>query len=137
MPVARRVEDLLVWQIARELHLAVYRATNHPPSSRDFKFTAQIRDASESVVRNVAEGFGRYNPPVFAQFLDHSRASAEETRTLLRKGLDAGYWDTDEFEDLNALATRALQSIAKFQRYLRSPTAKRNAAGRYQNVSNG
>ena len=131
MAVANRFEELVVWQRMHELHLEVWKATEVPPSSRDFKFKAQIRDASESAVRNVAEGFGRYNPLEFARFLDIARASVLETQALLIKGRDVGYWPQDEFERLNALADRGLQALAKFQRYLRSPEAKRNAERRY------
>jgi len=33
--------------------------------------------------------------------LDVSRASALETQSLLKKGLDVGYWDEEEFARLN------------------------------------
>jgi four helix bundle protein len=131
MAVANRFEELLSWQRMHELNVEVFRATDHGPASRDFDFRNEIRDAADSAERNVAEGFGRYNPPVFANFLDYSRASACETRGLLRKGLVAGYFDEDEFERLDSLARRGLQAVAKFQRYLRSPAAKRNATRRY------
>ncbi len=89
----------------------------------------------------MAEGFGRFNPGQFAHFLDISRASILDTKTLLKKGLVVGYWNMEEFSRLDSLAERALQSIAKFQRYLRSPQAKGNAARRYgrnrQNDPNG
>jgi four helix bundle protein len=75
----------------------------------------------------VAEGFGRYSPAQFLTFLDVSRASALETQSLLKKGLAVGYWDEQEFMRLDRLATRAIQSIAKFQRYLRTPRARHNA----------
>jgi hypothetical protein len=74
-----------------------------------------------------AEGFGRFSPGQFAHILDISRASALETKTLLKKGLAVGYWAEAEFRRLDDLATRGLQTIAKLQRYLRSPAAKRNA----------
>ncbi len=131
MAVAKKFEELLVWQRMHELHVEVWRATEKPPAAKDFKFRDQIRDASESTVRNVAEGFGRYNPTEFARFLDIARASTLETKALLRKGLDVGYCPEDEFGRLNALADRGLQALAKFQRYLRSPQAKRNAERRY------
>jgi four helix bundle protein len=118
---------LLSWQRGHELHVEVWKVSDQPPVSRDFKFRDQIRDASESVPRNVAEGFGRYSPPQFLTFLDVSRASALETQSLLRKGLAVGYWDESEFRRLDRLAARAIQSIAKLQRYLRSPQARRNA----------
>jgi four helix bundle protein len=131
MPAATKFEELLVWQLMHELHIEVWKATETPPAARDFRFRDQIRDASESTVRNVAEGFGRFNPGQFAAFLDISRASALETKALLKKGLDVGYWSENEFKRLDTLADRGLQALAKFQRYLRSPRAKRNAEGRY------
>ncbi len=115
-----------------ELHLAIWNATSKPPASGDLKFRDQIRDASDSAARNIAEGFGRFNPAQFAHFLDISRGSAQETKALLLKGLAVGYWGKEEFDQLDALADRGLQAVAKFQRYLRSPQAKRNAARRYR-----
>jgi len=123
----RRFEELLAWQRGHELHIEIWTACDRPPANRDFTFTNQIRDASESVSRNIAEGFGRYSPAQFLTFLDVSRASALETKSLLKKGLAVAYWNEQEFKRLDALATRAIQAIAKLQRYLRSPKAKRNA----------
>jgi hypothetical protein len=70
-------------------------------------------------------------PAVFVRFLDFSRGSAEEAKSLLSKGLAVGYFTPDDYARLDSLATRGLQAVAKFQRYLRSPAAKRNAARRY------
>jgi four helix bundle protein len=53
---------------------------------------------------------GRYAPAQFAYFLEISRGSAEETKTLLKKGLVARYWDEEEFERLNKLAERGMQA---------------------------
>lgn len=115
-----------------ELSNEIWKATDRPPASHNFKFCGQIRDASDSAARNVAEGFGRYSPGQFAHFLDVARASALETKTLLIKGLDVGYWKQEEFDRLDQLANRGIQAVAKLQRYLRSPRAKRNAKRRYR-----
>jgi four helix bundle protein len=130
--IAKRFEELICWQRMNELSLEVWKATNRPPASKDFDFRNEIRDASDSAQRNVAEGFGRFTPPQFANFLDISRASALETKALLKKGLSVGYWTQGEFERLDKLANRGLQAVARLQRYLRSPAAKRNAARRYR-----
>jgi four helix bundle protein len=132
MASARRFEDLLAWQRMHELNIEIWKATDRPPASCNFKFCDQIRDASDSAERNVAEGFGRYSPGQFAHFLDVARASALETKTLLIKGLDVGYWKQEEFDRLDQLANRGIQAVAKLQRYLRSPKAKRNAKRRYR-----
>ena len=131
MAVATKFEELLSWQRMHELNLEVIRATENGPASRDFRFRDEIRDAADSAARNVAEGFARYNPSVFANFLDYSRASAAETRSMLKKGANCGYFSVEDFERLDRLAARGSQAVAKFQRYLRSPQAKRNAARRY------
>jgi four helix bundle protein len=124
---AERFEELVTWQRMYELSLEVWKFTRDPPASRDFRYRDEIRDASDSAHRNVAEGFGRYNPMDFARFLDISRASALETQALLKKGRDMGYLSQDDFARLDALAIRGLQALARFQRYLRSPRARRNA----------
>jgi|ERR1041385_7013083 hypothetical protein len=116
MAVATKFEDLLSWQRMHELNIEVFKATEAGPVSRDFEFRAEIRDAADSV---------------FANFLDYSRASAAETRSMLKKGAKCGYFSADDFKRLDRLAARGAQAVAKFQRYLRSPQAKQNAARRY------
>ena len=116
----------------KELSVEIWKATARPPAATEFKFRDQIRDSSDSAHRNIAEGFGRFNPTEFVRFLDISRGSALETKALLKKGLAVGYWTAEEFQRLDKLADRGLQAVAKFQRYLRSPAAKRNAAQRYR-----
>ena len=110
-----------------ELSLEVWKFTGEPRVARHFKYCDQIRDSSDSAHRNVAEGFGRYNPTEFVRFLDFSRGSAEETRALLVTARDKRFLTDDQYSALDALAIRGLQALAKFQRYLRSPAAKRNA----------
>ena len=127
MESADRFEDLLTWRLLYELSVQIWRFTDQPPAARAFKHRAQIRDSSDSAHRNVAEGFGRYNPGEFARFLDVSRGSAEETRALLKTAHAAKFLSDEEFGALDALAVRGLQALAKLQRYLRSPDAKRNA----------
>ena len=132
MQVATRFEELVTWQRLYELSVEVHKATVSGAAARDADYCEQIRDASDSAQRNVAEGFGRFDPPQFANFLNFSRGSAQETRALLRKGLDAGYFTRHEYARLDKLAVQGLQLLARFQRYLRSSAAKRNAARRYR-----
>ncbi len=122
-----RFEDLLTWQLMHQADTEIRRVADQPPISTDFKFRDQITDAADSAVRNVAEGFARYNPGEFARFLDVSRASATEVRACLKTARSAGYISTQDFDRLDALVRRGLQAVAKFQRYLRSDEARRNA----------
>jgi four helix bundle protein len=135
MVVAKRFEELLSWQRMHELNIEVWKATVHL-TRLEPDFCQQIRDAADSAERNVAEGFGRFNPRPFANFLDFSRASALETKALLKKALKVGYLTAEQVERLDKLATRGIQALAKFQRYLRSEEAKRNAKRRYRRSTN-
>src|SRR5215210_4231503 len=127
MESADRFEDLLTWRLMYELSLEVWKFTGEEPVRRNFKYCDQIRDSSDSAHRNVAEGFGRYNPGEFVRFLDISRGSAEETRALLKTACEKRFISDERFDALDRLAVRGLQALARFQRYLRSPAAKRNA----------
>jgi len=122
-----RFEDLLTWQLLPELEGEIARVTQHEAVKRELRFRSQITDAAGSAVRNVAEGFGRYNPTEFARFLDVSRASALEVQACLQTALTAGWIARSEFDRLYSLTNRGLQAVARFQRYLRSPQAKANA----------
>jgi len=59
---------------------------------------AQLRDAAESIVANIGEGFGRADGPDRIHFLRIARGSAEETNERLRilfaaQRIEAvGYW---------------------------------------------
>ena len=57
--------------------------TKANPAAQDFKFRDQIRHSSASAPRNIAEGFGRFGPAEFAQYLNWARASLMETRSSL------------------------------------------------------
>ncbi len=110
-----------------ELEVAVEALVQRPAFRCDLKFREQITDAAASAARNVAEGFGRYNPGEFARFLDVTRASALEVQACLQRARDAGYIQEPEFRGLYTLVNRGNQATARFQRYLRSSAAKQNA----------
>lgn len=65
---ASRYEELEAWQLCRQLadEIAALLATRKP--SDDFDLFNQLKSASRTSCRNVAEGFGRYYPKEFAPF---------------------------------------------------------------------
>jgi four helix bundle protein len=75
--------ELLVWQRAMQLSLAVYRLTEEFPAQERFGLTNQLRRAAVSVASNVAEGYGRSTTGEYYQFLGHARGSTFEVQTQL------------------------------------------------------
>jgi four helix bundle protein len=76
-------KNLVVWQRAVELSLAIYKLTGSFPSAERFGLTSQIRRASVSVASNIAEGYGRSTRGEYLQFLGHARGSNCELQTQL------------------------------------------------------
>jgi four helix bundle protein len=103
----RDFRDLVAWQLSDALRSEVVAFTEGGPAARDFKYRDQIRDASASAPRNIAEGFGRYRPAEFARFLEFAVASLEETKDGLIDGCDRGYLDPKLYSRLRNLAGAA------------------------------
>ena len=119
MAGARHFTELVCWQLADALKVAVYRVSNRPAVKKDFKYRDQIREAAASATSNMSEGFGRRSNAEFARFLDISRASLTELQNHLKDGLDRGYLAPAESNRLIILAKRSCGAVAALQRYLR------------------
>ena len=76
-------KDLIVWQKAIALTLAIYRLTESFPHSERYGLTDQLRRAAVSVASNIAEGYGRATRGEYLQFLGHARGSNCEVETQL------------------------------------------------------
>ena len=67
-----KFEDLIIWQLGRELAKEIYHLTKSDCWKEDFEFRSQIRNSSGSVPDNVAEGFEREGDNEFVNFLSIS-----------------------------------------------------------------
>jgi four helix bundle protein len=111
----RRFEDLEVWQIARDLSVEIYRATQDGKFYKDFGLRDQIRRAAVSVMSNIAEGFDRYSRAEFKQFLSIARGSASEVRSQLHLALALGYISQPQFDHLNGLCWRIARMLGSLR----------------------
>ena len=122
--IAKRYEDLDAWQLADALKKEVYALIKDGPAAKDFEFRDQIRDSAASATKNIAEGFGRFRPKVFATFMEHAVGSLAETQDSLKDGIDRGYFTPARVAHAQKLAARAIQVSKKFIVYLKN--CKRN-----------
>ena len=122
---ARTFTELDAWKLANELKLGVYGLIREGDASRDFEFRNQIRNAAASAPRNIAEGFGRYVPRDFAQYLRIANGSLMETSNHLQDGVDRGYFRPEQVCELLTLARRASAATTSLTRYLQTGRAKR------------
>ena len=109
--------QLLVWQKARSLAVAVYQATETFPKLEIYGLTSQLRRAGVSVASNIAEGQGRLTKGEFRHFLGQSRGSLLELETQLDIASELGYLDR-AYRDL--LQHRAYEILGLLNRLLSS-----------------
>ena len=81
--MAHSFRDLVVWQRAMQLTVAVYCLTQQFPREEIYGLTSQIRRSAVSVPSNIAEGHGRLNTGEYRQFLGIARGSNFELQTQL------------------------------------------------------
>lgn len=92
-----RFEELLVWQKSRDL---VNQTYNLLVNCRDFSFCDQIKRCAISIMNNVAEGFERRSNKELINFLNISKGSCGELRSMLYLAVDREYIKKEQFESI-------------------------------------
>jgi four helix bundle protein len=130
---ARHFNELICWQLARELRREVVRLSMSPALSRDFGLRDQIRDAASSVCANIAEGFGRFSHREFIRFLEIARGSLNEVEDRLTDVEDRGYVCSADLAVARNLHQRTNVAICRLTASLREGSSgirgRRNPAG--------
>lgn len=102
MSTIKRFEELEIWLEARRLSKEIISISNNTDLNKDFRFKAQIKDSSDSVMDNIAEGFERNGNAEFRQFLSIAKGSAGESRSQLYRVYDNGYINEEQLKYLVA-----------------------------------
>ena len=110
---AKRFQDLMVWQKAHALTLAVYKLTSEFPREEMFGLTSQMRRSAASVPANIAEGFKRRGQADKARVLNIAEGSLEELRYFFILATDLGYAACGGQEDLAAEVGRMLGAYVR------------------------
>lgn len=76
-------KELVVWQRAMELVVAVYELTEKFPKEEIYGLTSQMRRAVVSIPSNIAEGRSRGTRKDFTQFLRIAYGSGAELETQI------------------------------------------------------
>ena len=118
MATITKFEDLEIWQEARKLSKEIIFLSKNTELKKDFKFNAQIKDSSGSVMDNIAEGFERNGNLEFRQFLSIAKGSAGETRSQLYRAYDNNYIDEEKLKYLITEYEKLSVKIHNFITYL-------------------
>jgi four helix bundle protein len=112
--MVRSFRDLLVWQRAIQLSVAIYRLTKDFPREEIYGLTSQIRRAAVSIPSNIAEGHGRMSTGEYRQFLGIARGSNFELQSQLEIARALGFGDSkllDEAEGLSFEVGKMISGI--------------------------
>ncbi|UCI16872.1 four helix bundle protein [Mesorhizobium sp. B2-1-8] len=107
-------KDLIVWQQAMDLAVAIYALTKAWPKEELYGLTSQIRRSATSIPANIAEGYGRDNRGSYQQFLRIAQGSLKELETHLQIAERIGLATQDQADSM----LLASEGIGKMLRQL-------------------
>ena len=88
--------ELLVWQKAMELVVAVYRVTQAFPKSEVYGLSSQMQRAAVSIPSNIAEGHGLKQTQAYLRHLAIASGSLCELETQIEIANRLGYLPVKE-----------------------------------------
>jgi four helix bundle protein len=113
----RGFENLRVWQQSRIFVNSIYDIMEE---IKDYGFRDQIQRAAVSIMNNIAEGAESGSDAKYVNFLQISRGSCSEVRSMLYLCLDRKIIDQSTFDHLKTEAVsisnqiyRLIESITK------------------------
>jgi four helix bundle protein len=95
-------KDLLVWQLAKDLAVRVYRISESQDLKKDFGLRDQIRRSAVSVASNLAEGDERSTDRDSVRFFFIAKGSIAEVRTQIQIACETGHLRKPEYDSLEA-----------------------------------
>ena len=126
MPGATHFTELIAWQLADQLRVETIKLTKRPAYSRNFKLREQTDDASDSVCRNIAEGFASDTHGQFASYLRISRRSFNELKDAFLSAQERGIVSASDLAPARQLMNRLLPALNRFIAYLEKHPKRRN-----------
>ena len=132
MATFRRYEDIVVWQLGRQLVKMVYSLTRKGAFAKDYGLKDQIQRAAVSVPSNIAEGFERDGNKEFVKFLYIAKGSVGEVRSQMYNALDLGYVIE---QDANAIHEIALRISSGLQSLIRALSSSPRLGHRYETTT--
>lgn len=119
----RKLENLKVWQLSRTLVCDIYRTLS---SCRDYGFKDQIQRAAVSIMNNIAEGFEAGSDATFIRYLNISKGSCSEVKSMLYLCSDLDYCSEETRLKLQSDIASIISGICNLIKYLETNIKKNN-----------
>lgn len=86
--LTRRLDDLIIWQIAREVAAEVYRQTLDKAFDRDPHLRAELRRSACAIMANIAVGYEADTAGALARGFNRAAQAASELSSLVQLTTD-------------------------------------------------
>ena len=130
MGQTKQLEDMEVWQAAKQVVTEVYRLTRDGALAKDYGFKDQLQRAAVSIMANVADGYERGGNRELIQFLYIAKGSAAQTRSLVHAAKDLGYLSEEQRSSMLERLVSIGRQLGGFIRYLeQGPKAMPTSGG--------
>ena len=116
----RNYKDLVVWEKAHRLALAVYKNTRAFPNDERFGLTSQMRRASASIAANLAEGCGRRSDGEMGRFIQIAMGSGAELSYHLLLARDLGFLEDKLYQGLDSDLGAVMRMMSSLSHKIRS-----------------
>ena len=115
-------KDLLVWQKAMDLVVAIYRVTQSFPRTETYGLANQMQRAAVSVPSNIAEGHGLKQTQAYLRHIAAIASSLAELETQLEVSDRLGYVSSEEKSIVAGQANEVGRMLTGLRRSLQSKT---------------
>jgi four helix bundle protein len=117
MGTIKNFEDLEIWSLSRDLVNLIYSDFR---TCRDFIFRNQITGAGISIMNNISEGFFRTTDSEFRQFLNISKGSTGEVKSMYYIAEDQNYVSAETALDRRNRCQRIMAGNSSLMKYLKA-----------------
>ena len=117
----RQLKNLKIWQQSRALVVEIYKVLQ---DSRDYGFRDQIQRAAVSIMNNIAEGFESGSDATFIRYLNISKGSCSEVKSMLYLCSDLNYCSEETRIKLQSDITTIISGIYNLIKYLETNKKK-------------
>lgn len=116
MGTIKDFEELEIWILSRSFVKMVYSDFKN---CRDYTFKDQICGAGISIMNNIAEGFCRNSDAEFRQFLNISKGSAGEVKSMYYIAEDLQYVTLETALERRIMCQKIINGTSNLMKYLR------------------
>ena len=130
----QQVEDMRLWHSAKKLWRLVHEVLDRPGFSRNRELRDQLRDASDSIVANIEEGFQQQTDRMFARYLYTSKGSTAEVRGRLERAAEQELITNEELRVRDELGKEVARMTVGLIKYLARSNRKNRGLGKAEDT---